>query len=318
MSSDLNVVLGATGGLGRAVVAALTAQGQRVRAVSRKPGDGFGPGVEVVAGDVSNAQDAVRVCAGAGVVYFAAQPPYGEWPALFPPMTASVIGGAAAADARLILVDNLYMYGPTVGVLHEGSERQATGPKGRTRIAMETMLLDAHREGRVRVAIGRLSDYFGPNGLNSTLSALVLEPALKGKAMRWPGSVNEPRTVHYLPDAAHGLVVLGNNPAADGSVWHLPSSEPITGKRFMELVNDELPARVKEKSIGTMSMKIGGLFSKEAKESVEVMYQWTDSFISEDFAFRRTFGTFPTTPHQEAVRTTVEWMSRNIPTASKK
>lgn len=91
---------------------------------------------------------------------------------------------------------------------------------------MPRQLLDAHSSGSLRVTIGRLSDYYGPNG---TLTALVLEPAAKGKAMRWPGSTTAPRTLHFLADAAHRLIVLGDHDAADGEVWHLPAAPVTTG-----------------------------------------------------------------------------------------
>jgi nucleoside-diphosphate-sugar epimerase len=311
--SELSVVLGATGGVGRALVDALVATNRRVRAVSRSSSMESSPSVEVVAADVSKPEDARRACAGASVVYYAAQPPYGEWPELFPAMTAAVIDGASAAGAKLVMVDNLYMYGPTSGPLHETTTRKATGRKGTARIALEKQLLEAHRTGRARVTIGRLSDYYGPNGFNSTLSALVLEPALKGKAMRWPGAADQPRTLHFLDDAARGLIVLGDADTADGGIWHLPAAGPITGSSFMALVNDALPAPVKAKCLSATSMKIGRLFSKDAKESVEVMYQWTDPFISDASAFIRAFGTIETTNHPEAVKATVAWMRNHQP-----
>jgi hypothetical protein len=81
------------------------------------------------------------------------------------------------------MVDNLYMYGPTRGLLVETPQRAATGRKGLVRVEMERQLLDAHASGALRVAIGRLSDDFGPNGPNSTLTALVLELAARGKVI---------------------------------------------------------------------------------------------------------------------------------------
>ncbi len=223
-------------------------------------------------------------------------------------MTESVIAAASAAGAKLVMVDNLYMYGPTAGPSAEGTPRNASGRKGRTRAAMETQLLDAHQTGRIRVAIGRLSDYYGPHGLNSSVAALVLGPAVRGKAMRWPGAVDQLHTLHYLGDAARGLVTLGDNAVADGSVWHLPAAEPITGRAFMALINAELPEPVKAKSLGSLAMRVGGLFSKDAKESVEVMYQWTAPFVSDSSEFARTFGVIPTTPHDKAVKATLAWM----------
>jgi nucleoside-diphosphate-sugar epimerase len=307
----LSVVLGASGGLGRALVEALYQQGSRIRAVSRKrPGWAHTvPGVEWVEADIANSGSATRACAGAAMVFHAAQPPYGEWPELFPAMTAAVIEGAAAAGAKLIMVDNLYMYGPTGSTLHESLPRAATGPKGTTRTKMEDQLLSAHRSGKLRVTIGRLSDYYGPNGPGTAVSALVLGKAVAGKAMQWPGVNNALHTLHFLPDAARGLIVLANNDQADGEVWHLPSSPAITGAQFMDFVNANLTAPVKAKTMSALMMKIGGVFSKEAKETVEILYQWTEPFVVDSSAFTKTFGMLATTPHNQAIRLTLESMN---------
>ena len=225
-------------------------------------------------------------------------------------MTAQVINGAEAADAKLVMVDNLYMYGPTEQALHEGLPRNATGRKGLARAAMERQLMDAHSAGRVRVAIGRLSDYYGPHGENSALTALVLGPATQGKAMRWMGSADVPRTLHYLSDGARGLITLADHDIADGKVWHLPSAPPITGTSFMKLVNAALSSPVKAKTLSSAAMKIGGLFSKDAKESVEMMYQWTNPMTVDSTAFLNAFGPFDPVPHAEAITATIKSMVR--------
>ncbi len=311
MPPDLHVVLGSSGGVGSALVDVLSAEGRPVRAVSRTKSDstkGSPHQMDHLYADIETLEGAREACAGAKVVFFAAQPPYGEWPQRFPSMTEHVIAGAAAAGARLVMVDNLYMYGPHIGRLHEESPRNATGPKGATRIGMEKQLLDAHRTGRVSVAVGRLSDYYGPHGVNSALSALVVEPAVRGKAMRWPGNPELPRTLHYLTDAARGLITLADHQCADGEVWHLPAAAPISGNKFMALLNSALPQTVKAKNMGVFAMKIGALFSQDAKESVEIMYQWTDPFVSDATKFVNAFGALQTTPHDEAVDRTIRWM----------
>lgn len=301
------VVLGASGGVGRALVAELTREGHETRAVCRRTPDGLGD-AECVTADLSTLDGARRACADAAVVFHAAQPPYNRWPEEFPAMTTNVIEAASEAGAKLVMVDNLYMYGPTPGPLVEHLPRAATGRKGVVRAQMERQLRDAHASGLLRVTIGRLADYYGPHGSNSTVAALVLEPAVRGKAMRWPGSTTAPRTLHYLPDAARGLMILADNDGADGKVWHLPAAPATTGEEFMTLVDRCLTSPVKAGSIGTLAMRIGGLFSPEARETVECMYQWTAPFVVDSSAFTSAFGPLTVTPHAEAVAATVRWL----------
>jgi nucleoside-diphosphate-sugar epimerase len=310
MAIDLQVVLGASGGVGRALVMALSAQGRPVRAVSRGGTGQEVPGVEYLAADVSRPEGAKLACAGASVVYHAAQPPYDQWPQRFPAMTAAIVEGVAAAGAKLVMVDNLYMYGPQAGPYVETMARAATGAKGAVRAAMEQQLLAAHRAGHARVTIGRSSDYYGPHGHNSTVAALVLEPAVRGRTMRWVGRTDQAHTLHHLDDAVGGLLTLAEHDRADGEVWHLPAAGPITGEAFMALVNDCLPAPVRPGSIGPWSMRLAGLFSADAKETVECLYQWTAPFVIDSSKFEAAFGPLSVTPHTEAVPATVEWIRR--------
>ena len=144
--ASTHVVLGAAGGTGSEVVDELAAGGLPVRAVTRRGADPP-DGVEPLAADVGTAEGARRACEGAAVVYHCAQPPYAKWPELFPPLTRAIIDGAAAADAKLVFADNLYLYGPPDGPMTEDTPQRAQGRKGVTRIEMAAAVLGAHAGG---------------------------------------------------------------------------------------------------------------------------------------------------------------------------
>jgi hypothetical protein len=62
-----------------------------------------------------------------------------------------------------VALENLYGYGPNgSGPMTEDLPPAATAVKGRTRAAMTAELLAAAEAGRVRLAIGRASDFSGP------------------------------------------------------------------------------------------------------------------------------------------------------------
>ena len=231
-----HVVLGAAGGTGSAVVRELVARGLAVRAVTRSGATDVPEGVEQVAVDVATADGARRACDGAAVVYHCAQPDYTKWAELFPPLTEAVLDGAAAAGAKLVFADNLYMYGPPNGPMTEQTPQRAQGPKGRTRVEMAAAILRAHADGRLRCTIGRSSDYYGPRGTGTTAGDNIMKPALRGKRARWLGSLDQPHTLNYLEDMGRALVTLGERDEADGQVWHLPAAEPLTGRQFLTLV----------------------------------------------------------------------------------
>jgi nucleoside-diphosphate-sugar epimerase len=308
--ASTHAVLGAAGGTGSAVVRELAARGLRVRAVTR-PGAADAPeGVEQLAADVGTAEGARQASEGAAVVYHCAQPPYTRWPELFPPLTQAVLDGAAAAGAKVVFADNLYVYGPPDGPMTEETPQRAQGKKGRVRIEMADAVLGAHADGRLRATIARASDYYGPRGTTSTVGEKIMKPALRGKRTRWLGSLDQPHTLNYLEDMARALVTLGERDEADGQVWHLPAAEPLTGRKFLELVFQAARGPPRVGVASRPMIRIGGVFNPLLRELNETLYQFERPFVSDASKFQRAFGPFDPTPHSEAVNRTVEWFRR--------
>jgi nucleoside-diphosphate-sugar epimerase len=303
-SRDVHVVLGATGGAGRAVVQELLDRGHPVRAVSRS-GGAFPDAVEVVTADCTDAEAARRACEGAAVVYNCLNVPYERWPDLLPTLTESSIKAAAHADAPLIMTDNLYMYGASEMPMTEETPRRPEGPKGRLRVELEEMLMDAHETGRARVAIGRASDFYGPHA-HSAPRELVFEAVLDGTTAAWLGSLDAPHTMTYLPDFAQGLVTLGTREEALGEVWHLPSNDPITGRRFIEMVYGAAGQRPSMKTYGYWSLTAAGLFDAQIWEAREVLYQFREPFVMDTAKFEEAFGR-DVTPYDTAISDTLDW-----------
>jgi nucleoside-diphosphate-sugar epimerase len=303
MADGLHVVIGAGGGIGGAVARELVGRDLPAVAVSRAGRTGP-QGAQRRAADAASTPGAIEACRGATVVYHCAQPPYSRWAEDFPPLTEAVMLGAREAGAKLVMADNLYMYGPPDGPMTEQSPRNATGSKGRTRIAMEERLLEAHASGENRVAIGRASDYYGPGGRNSVLGDSVFGRLARGKRPRWLGDLDQPHTLH---DVGRALVTLGLRDEAGGEIWHLPAAEPLTGRRFCELAGKAMGAEREPVLTSPAMLRIAGLVSPLIRELRETGYQFTAPFVSDASKFEAAFGPFEVTPHDAAVRVTAEW-----------
>ena len=299
-------MIGAGGGIGGTVVSELIRRELQAVAVSRG-GDAGPGGAERRSADASTTEGAIEACRGAAVVYHCAQPPYTRWAQDFPPLTESILLGARSAEAKLVMADNLYAYGPVAGPITEETPRAATGKKGRVRVAMEERLFTAHRGGEVRVAIGRASDYYGPGGRGSTVGDQVFGRIAAGKKPRWLGAADQPHTVSYLGDVARGLVRLGLEEAADGEVWHLPAAEPLTGEAFCSLACEAMGAEPAITVTPPAMITLLGLFSPMIRELRETRYQFTAPFVIDASKFQRAFGPFEATAHEQAVRTTADW-----------
>lgn len=306
--SELHVVLG-TGAIGRAIMEELIKRGKTVRMVNRSGlMEEIPAGVEVVAANLYNPNEVREVTQGAKVVYQTSQPNYHEWPEKFPPLQKAILEGLAGSGIKLVLAENVYMYGETNGVpMTEDMLHNTHTRKGKTRSEMSKDALNAHREGKVKVAIGRGSDYFGPWGLPSTMGERVFYPLLKGKTAQIIGLLDLPHTHTYLPDFGKALVILGESDEADGQAWHVPNDMPeITQGELVRTFAEEAGVEPKMNGMGRFMMWFGGLFIPEAKESFEMMYEFDRFFIVDSSKFEKTFG-MKATPMKEAIKETVAW-----------
>ncbi len=308
----IHVVLGASGAAGSAIVAALTGEGLPTRAVARAARPSTAPaGVSWASADITDPASLHRAIVGAGVVFMAAQPPYHRWPQEFPAMLDAVVGATEAAGARLVMVDNLYAYGPGASPMVESSPQAATDHKGRTRAAMTDRLLRAHRAGRLEVVIGRASDYFGPGADNSGITALAIEPVSGRGPLRWLVRLDVPHSCAYLPDVARAYVALAQAPDVAGQVWHLPHAPAVTGAQFLGMVNAALEEARPTRALGAWMLRAAAPVHRISREMLGIAYQWGEPFVVHDARFRARFPDFAVTPLPEAVAATVAHQRRH-------
>jgi nucleoside-diphosphate-sugar epimerase len=312
-NEELHVIFG-TGAMGMAVMDELMQRGRRrVRMVNRSGHASVPDGVEVLGDDATDEAFARGASQGASVVYFALNPPYDKWPELFPPLQAGVLEGAARAGAKLVAMENLYMYGPTEGrPLTEDLPYAPNTRKGAVRAKMSEELMEAHRSGKVRVAIGRASDAFGPRVLVSAAGEQVFGRAVEGKSAQLAGDPDQPHTYTYVPDIGSGLATLGEREEALGQVWHLPSPETLTTRRFVEIIFEEVgkPARVQ--AAPKIVLRAMGLFNPGMREMIEMLYEFEEPFVVDHSKFEQAFGE-QATPLKEAIGETVRWYRTKRP-----
>ena len=303
-----HVVLG-TGAIGRAVADELVSRGESVRMVNRSGKMDEAPaGVEVVASDLYDPAKVREVTRGAKVVYQSAQPEYFRWPEKFPSLQRSIIAGLTGGNAKLVLVENLYMYGDTDGrALTEDMPYEAHTRKGKVRGEISVAAFEAHRQGCVRVTAARGGNFFGAWGLESTMGERAFYPLLQGKPAQLIGRTDLPHTHTYVKDFGKALVILGEHDEADGQTWHVPNDKPeMTQAELVHLFAEEAGVEPKISTMGKLMLSIGGLFIPAAKESVEMMYEFEKPFVIDSSKFKKTFG-MNATPIREAIRETVVW-----------
>jgi nucleoside-diphosphate-sugar epimerase len=196
--------------------------------------------------------------------------------------------------------------------------------KGRVRESLADDLLNAHRAGHLPVVIGRLSDYFGPGGVNSSLGGVVFDAIVAGKPARWLYNQEVAHSVHYLPDVARALVALGDSAVADGRVWHLPATADVTGRQFLQRAVTAAGSTSRAGVVGPFAMAVAGLFNPTVRELREIRYQYDRPFVIDAHQFVAQFPNAATvTDLDTALATTVAWFrqrhqTRTVPGGSQR
>ena len=311
--ADRRHVVFGTGQVGRLLAARLAGLGLTVRAVSRRRPLSLAAGIDWRSADVTDPDAASDAAKGAIVVYQCLNAPYTRWPELFPPLQQGVLTAAERTGALLVSLENLYGYGPVAGPMTEDLPLAATTVKGRARASMTSALLAAADAGRVRIAIGRASDFFGPGvTAGSTLGERFFGNALDGRRADFIGNPGLPHTYSYVPDVAAGLATLGTDPRAVGQIWHLPGPETVTTRDIVSLVAAEAGHPVGVRSVPKIAVRALGLVNPMMRALAEMNYEFDAPFILDTTRYQATFGPAGT-PLAAAVAATVAWYRTRIP-----
>ncbi len=306
-SSAIHAVIGA-GQIGRELARMLGEAGYTVRLARRGAPGAPMPGVTWMQGDVTDPAFAAAVCADAEVVYNCANPTdYHKWETFLAPLFKGILDAASAASARLVLLDNLYMYGSVEGPLTEDLPMKPNSLKGELRKKMTELALEAQAQGRVDVAIGRAADFFGPHTANSVYGDRLLEALDRNKAIEGFGDIDLPRSYSYSLDVAFGLAVLGTQEQAMGQIWHLPVSAQGTTRSFAEAIASAHGSEVKFRMMPRWAVKALGIFIPTIGAMVEMLYQWEAPFVVDDSKLREAFGVQATPLAEAAAQTVAAW-----------
>ena len=307
MDNKLHLVLGGTGGIGQGVIKDLISRGMNVKAVERSKD---AKGVETIKADLLDAEQTKQAIAGAEYVYLCVGLPYfgAVWKENWPRIMTNVIDACAATNAKLIFLDNVYMYGPAPLPVpfDENTSKEPTSVKGLARKVTEQILLDAIAAGKVKAVIGRSADFYGPGAANSLFYITYLARMAAGKAPQWLGSPKAKHTYSLSTDIGRALVELALDDSCYGQTWHLPVGQPIDAYGMLEIFNRELGTKFKLSVMPKFMSVVLSLFVGQLKELKEMAYQFEDDFIMSDAKFRQHFPTFQVTSYDDGVKATVE------------
>ncbi len=309
------VVLGATGGLGSAVVLELAKRERSVIAVTRniqKAKKLFQDiNVEIRHANLMDQEETIQAVKGAEVVYHCANVNYTKWLKEFPIINNNILSAVKEVGANLVFADNLYMYGKMKGdKISEEHPLNAQGKKGKLRIHLAKQIIDADTKGDINAVIVRFGDFYGPNVVNGFTKPLLENPVM-GKVATWLVDLDKKHSMIYIRDAAKGMVTTSEDPNSYGQIFHIEGAEPVTGREFITMIYQELNQEPKMRVLSEGTIKILAIFIPIVKELKEMIYEWKYPFIIDGTKYASTFNTTEYTAHNVAIRETIEWFKQN-------
>jgi nucleoside-diphosphate-sugar epimerase len=237
------LVTGAAGFLGTALVRALLARGDSVRALVRAPAPALAlPGVEALAGDATEADSVRRAVRGCDVVFHLAGVRRSTDAAEFLRVNAGstrIVLEACLAEAprlsRFVLAGSLAASGPSRTPRREDEPLSPSEPYGASKAEAERIAL-AHAD-RLPVAIARPPRIMGPGDRENLLFFRI---ARRGLALSFG---DRPLSWIDVDDCARGFLLLAEREEARGEAFFLASAETITAEGLMTQIAETLGVR---------------------------------------------------------------------------
>ncbi|MEY4174918.1 MAG: hypothetical protein RI900_2083 [Actinomycetota bacterium] len=306
MDTTRHLVVGA-GPVGSTTAVRLAELGHRVTVLSRS---GRGPsheGIDLVAGDATDTATLVGLLDGRGALVNAANPAYHRWPQDWPPLHRAMCTAAERSGALLVVMDNLYAFGASAAMpMRENSPLQPTGHKGAVRAEMATSLMDAHAAGRLRAAIVRASDFYGPQVKDSAFAERVVPRVIAGKKVSLLGALDVPHSVSYMPDVAATIAAVITNPNAAGRTWLVPNAPAVTQRQIVEAFARASGTTAKVSAVPRAAITVGGLVVPLFRELKETWYQFAEPWSTDSSVTESELG-LRATPLDDGAAATVAW-----------
>lgn len=300
------LVLGATGGIGYALVQELVYRNIEVVAFSRtkeKLDELYQDEskVSIFRGDALMEKDVFEAVEGVDVIFHAVSFSYQEWEEKHPLCIEILVRAAEMYQAKIALVDNIYAYGkqPKIEV-NEDTRKDPHTKKGKIRLAMENRI----KRSSVPWLIVHMPDLYGPNAENTLLHE-TLKNVVRNKTTNFVGDTSVARDFLFTIDGAKAMVELASREETYNQNWNIPSAHPITGEELIGILRQETGYK---KSIRVVSKTM----IRFMRELVEMMYLTEEPVILSGKKYEAKIGTIPKTTYKEGIRRTLQWMKEKV------
>ena len=294
------------GPVGRAIAARLTAEGREVIVAQRRAPLDLPKGARFKPADALDRDAVVNATSGAEQFVVAIGFPYSGvlWRDVWPKAIANFVAACKATGARMVFIDDLYMYGPQTTPLVETMPLSDKGWKPAARSAATRVWMAAGAAGEARVAALRAPDFYGPGAGNSYLGDTSIGKLAQGKPAVFIGSPDVLHDYAYVPDVARAATTLIAAPdSAFGRAWHVPCAPTRTTRDLLRIAADTLGVKLRISAMPAWMLGASGMFSPILRELVEMRFQWDRPYRVDASRFAKAFWSDPT-PFETGIRET--------------
>jgi nucleoside-diphosphate-sugar epimerase len=226
------------------------------------------------------------------------------WRDVWPRAIANFVAACEATGARMVFIDNLYMYGPQSAPLVETLPLTTYGQKPAARAVVTQIWMEACAQGRARVAALRAPDFYGPGVGLSYLGDASIGAMAKGKGAVFIGSPDILHDYAYVPDIGRAVTTFLAAPdSAYGQAWHVPCAPTRTTREILNLAAQALSVRLRLNSVPEALVGPLGLFAPFLRERKEMAFTFDRPYLVDTSKFTKAFWSDPT-PFEVGVRKT--------------
>jgi nucleoside-diphosphate-sugar epimerase len=280
------------GPVGRETTARLVAEGRKVVVAQRNAPSDLPKGATFTPVDALDRDAVVKAARGAGQFVVAIGFAYSGvvWREAWPKAMANFVSACRATGARMVFIDNLYMYGAQTAPLVETMPLSQDGWKPAARSAATRVWMDAAAEGEALITALRAPDFYGPGVSNSFLGDTSIGKLAKGKPAVFVGSPDVLHDYAYVPDIARAATTLLAAPdAAFGQPWHVPCAPTCTTRDILAIAAATVGVRLRISAMPAWMLGASAMFSPVLRELTEMRFQWDRPYHVDASRFAAAF-----------------------------
>jgi nucleoside-diphosphate-sugar epimerase len=302
-----HTILGCNGIAGLEVKAALSQLTADIKLVSRTARGN--PAITVA--DLEDEVETINAIKGSDIVYLTAGTTYSTslWNSCWPKIVANTVKGCIEANAKLIYLDNVYMYGNVAGWMTEETPNNPVSKKGEIRALTAELILDKIRGRSLTATIARSATFLGFSDHSPPNVQIFSKLFNKEKPVLF-GNKDAKHSYTYVKDLGKALVLLAHDEKSFNQIWHLPTDRnALTSTEFVSLAAELFGQDCDPVVLDRTSLEKIGEQDSYVNAYIEMMYQNENDYLFDSTKFENAFD-FQPTSYRKAIQEILDLYQR--------